>query len=419
LNLASPKPPSTEQRKIASSVTTFTLRSFWTLMNTSPRTLILIITLVLSLLLAISARVNAAQDTETTTTLSSSNGFVGRNVGKRAFLSASSSNVAPASAPVMAPDMMMSSSSDSSFASPQMMKMDMGSVESSSSGGMADMSSTVNKMRDAALSSSITPPTQGTLIHRSGFVSVESMDVAKAMEKIKKQIVNILGGYEESTSSHEDQWLLQRWDEYRKAMVQAGKVIAKEHEILTGPTNANINFRVPSTKFEDALQSIRKIALEVGGKVLNENTNGVDVTETYVDVVARQSVDTKALSQLDVLLSAAASVSDVLNIRREMDHINSRLESLAAQRKSLEGRASMSSLSLSIQLPQPPPHPTASPTPLPVWSAGGVFSDAFKSLGTFAKIAIEILIYAAVFSLPVAFLVITIFYSAKSVVRYN
>jgi hypothetical protein len=319
----------------------------------------------------------------------------------------------------MAPDMMMASSSDSSFSSPQMKKMDMGSVESSSNGGTADISTTVNKMRDAALSSSITPRTQGTLIHRSGFVSVESMDVAKAMEKVKKQIVNILGGYEESTSSHEDQWLLQRWDEYRKVMVQAGKVIAKEHEISTGPTNANINFRVPSTKFEDALQSIRKIALEVGGKVLNENTNGVDVTETYVDVVARQSVDTKALSQLDVLLSAAASVSDVLNIRREMDHINARLESLAAQRKSLEGRASMSSLSLSIQLPQPPPHPIASPTPLPVWSAGGVFSDAFKNLETFAKIAIEILIYTAVFSIPVAFLVIVIFYSAKSVVRYN
>jgi hypothetical protein len=102
-----------------------------------------------------------------------------------------------------------------------------------------------------------------------------------------------------------------------------------------------------------------------------------------------------------------------------MDHINARLESLAAQRKSLEGRASMSSLSLSIQLPQPPPHPIASPTPLPVWSAGGVFSDAFKNLETFAKIAIEILIYTAVFSIPVAFLVIVIFYSAKSVVRYN
>lgn len=412
--LASPKPPSPEQRRAISSVTPSLYKYFFMALQSSPRTLIVAITFVLSLLLAISARVSA-QDSEIN--LPSSDGFVGRSGGgrgKRAFATSSSVGAASAPMPMMmaAPDMM---TADASFASPpQMMKM--GGMESSANSGI-DMTATVTKMREAGLSSTVDPAKQGPLIHRSGFLTVESMDVARATEKIKKQLVDVLGGWEESSSNSEDQWLLQRWDEYRKAMVQAGKAVAKEHEISKGPTHFNVNFRVPSAKFEEARLAIRQIAADEGGKVLNENSNGVDVTETYVDVVARQTVDTKALSQLNVLLTAASSVTDVLNIKREMDHINARLESLSGQRKSLEGRAAMSSLSASIQMPQPPPIPTPTPSPSPGWSAGAVFSDAFSSLGGFAKFGLEVTIYAAVFSVPIAIVVGLILYAVKSATR--
>lgn len=411
--LASPKPPSPEQRRAISSLTPSSFYKFYMALHSSPRTLILAITLVLSLLLAISARVSA-QDSEII--LPSSDGSVGRSGvgrGKRAFATSSSVGAASAPMPMMAaPDMMMA---DASFASPpQMMKM--GGMESSANSGI-DMTATVTKMREAGLTSTVDPAKQGPLVHRSGFLTVESMDVARATEKIKKQLVDILGGWEESSSNSEDQWLLQRWDEYRKSMVQAGKAVAKEHEISRGPTHSNVNFRVPSAKFEDARLAIRTIAAEEGGKVLNENSNGVDVTETYVDVVARQTVDTKALSQLNVLLTAATSVTDVLLIKREMDQINARLESLSGQRKSLEGRAAMSSLSASIQMPQPPPNPTPTPSPSPGWSAGAVFSDAFSSLGGFAKFGLEVTIYAAVFSVPIAIVVGLILYAVKSATR--
>ena len=419
--LASPKPPSPEQRRAAAALTPLTKSFMGILQSSSPRTLILAITLVLSLILAISARVSA-QDSETA--FSSSDNFAGRSNGraKRSFLSSSSTggSTGAASAPMpmmAAPDMM---TADASFASPpQMMKMGMdGARESfSSNSATTDMAETVSKMREAGLSSTVEPAKQGVLIHRSGFITMESMNVAKATEMIKKQVVDVLGGYEESTSSSEDQWLLQRWEDYRKAMVQAGKAIAKDHEISIGPTHSNLNFRVPSEKFEDARTSIRRIASDMGGKVLNENSNGVDVTESYVDVVARQTVDTKALSQLNVLLTAATSVNDVLNIKREMDHINARLESLAGQRKSLEGRAAMSSLSASIQLPQPPQVPQPTPRPPPIWSAGGVFIDAFTSLGGFAKFGLEVTIYTAVFSVPIAIVVGAVYFAIKSATR--
>jgi hypothetical protein len=260
------------------------------------------------------------------------------------------------------------------------------------------------KMRAAApeAQSGGAAPLAGAVILRSGSVSCEAMDVAAAAARVLRDAADALGGFAESQSQRQDQWLRQRWEAFRAQTVAAGGTVAPQHAAAgSGPTHADMHLRVPSERFEEARAAVRAAAAALGGRVTSEDASGIDVSEQYVDVVARQSVDAKALAQLDVLLGAAATVHDVLQVRREMDQVSARLEGLAAQRKSLEGRAKMSSLSVSIAMPQPPQPPQPTPSPRPGWSPGDVFASALRSLGGAAQVFAEVLIYFAVFAVPV------------------
>lgn len=228
---------------------------------------------------------------------------------------------------------------------------------------------------------------QGPVILKSGSVNVEVMDVAAVMDRIRRE-AEAVGGFIESSSTSTDEYLLNRWR-------QAGKAIEN-----AWPTNGQLALRVPAAKFDASRSAIKVAATEAGGRVSNEHTNGVDVTEQYVDVVTRQSVDEKSLKQMEVLLGSADSVEAVLAIKREMDAITHRLESNKAQRKSMESRASMSSLTVSLSMPQPPQAPP--PPPTPGWSIGRAFDDAWSSLKGTARGVAEVAIYTLVFAAPVA-----------------
>jgi len=299
------------------------------------------------------------------------------------------------------------------FAEPQM---DFGGPMGRGGDGGFVGANLATKMRAAApeAQSGGAAPLSGAVILRSGSVSCEVMDVAAAAARVLRDAADALGGFAESQSQRQDQWLRQRWEAFRAQTVAAGGAVAPQHAAAgDGPTHADMHLRVPSERFEEARAAVRAAAAALGGRVTNEDASGVDVSEQYVDVVARQSVDAKALAQLDVLLGAAATVHDVLQVRREMDQVSARLEGLAAQRKSLEGRAKMSSLSVSIAMPQPPQPPQPTPSPRPGWSAGNVFADALGSLGGAAQAFAEVLIYAAVFAVPVGVCLSAAFFGAK------
>jgi hypothetical protein len=226
--------------------------------------------------------------------------------------------------------------------------------------------------------------------------------VAAGAARAAREVAEALGGFVESSSSRSDQWLVSMWEAYYRAALPAAEAEAAVRALGAGPTHADFQLRVPAAKFEAARAAARALAEGLGGRVAHEQTSGVDVSEQYVDVLARQRVDERALAQMDVLLGAAATVHEVLAVKREMDALSARLESLAAQRKGLEGRAAMSSLSLSLARPQPPQPPAPTPTPAPSWSAGASLTRALDSLGGAAQAAAEVAIFAAVFSVPVA-----------------
>jgi hypothetical protein len=203
----------------------------------------------------------------------------------------------------------------------------------------------------------------------------------------------------QSSSSSSDQWLVSQW--------------ARQGKTVTGPTYGNMQVRVPSAQFDAAKKAITAAAAAIGGKVTSESESVQDVTASYVDTVARQKTAKAALKRMETLLAAAQNVHEVMSVQREMDAITERIESATAVRKGLETRATMSTLNLNFNMP-PPPAPT--PQPLPGWSASLTLSDAVAALGKAGQGAVDVLIYTAVFAVPVSLLLVVAVTALRKVV---
>jgi hypothetical protein len=207
---------------------------------------------------------------------------------------------------------------------------------------------------DSAWRDAAAPPEaaalEGPVIHREGSVALEGADVRGALDAAEAAAV-ALGGYAESSSTSTDDWLLERWrawEEEHARRARGGAALPPELEAARAAaatratTNGHVSLRIPARDFEAARGALRSLIVPGSStplRVVNEHSFSRDVTESYVDTVARQRVESKALAQLEALLTSARNIGEILSVKREADALTARLEGTTAARKSLEGRA--------------------------------------------------------------------------------
>jgi hypothetical protein len=170
-------------------------------------------------------------------------------------------------------------------------------------------------------------------------------------------------------------------------------------------STAQVACRVPADKLDALLAQLRAAfsadpASPLPGRasrVLSESVTVRDASGEYVDAAARERVERASLAQMEELLRQAGSVGDVLAVRREMQAITSRLESARAQRQVLESKAAMSTLSVHVATPpwKAPPRPRQG------WSLLSTAARALQALLTLGQACADVLVFAAVFALPV------------------
>ena len=243
---------------------------------------------------------------------------------------------------------------------------------------------------------------KGLILLKEASLSGEVPDILTAMARIETDVSAKYGGHAESSNSWTDQWLAQRLAE--AAAREESRRNGGRHVNMKdwqGPTGASMHLRVPVDKFESALTALKKLVDELGGKVTTSSTSARDVTAEYVDVVARQKADELAAAQLEKLMTAATTVHEVLSVKRELDGINQRIESAKSQRKSLESRATFSSLHVSLALPQPPQEPSPTPSPRPGWSPLRTAGSAFGTLAKAGMAIVDVVVYTLVLVVPV------------------
>jgi hypothetical protein len=114
-------------------------------------------------------------------------------------------------------------------------------------------------------------------------------------------------------------------------------------------TTITITLRVPSIRFAQALEAIRA----VGSRVIDEKESGQDVTEEYIDLESRIRTEKALEDQFLQIMKQARSVSEALEVQKEISVVRGEIERLEGRRRFLENKSTLSTIKVVLQTSQP------------------------------------------------------------------
>lgn len=109
----------------------------------------------------------------------------------------------------------------------------------------------------------------------------------------------------------------------------------------------NMTIRVPAEKFDEAINEIRA----AGNRVIQETVKGQDVTEEFIDIEARLKTQRALEEQFIEIMKRATTVSDALNVQRELAQVRGEIEKIEGRKRFLENQASLSTIKIQLQTP--------------------------------------------------------------------
>lgn len=166
--------------------------------------------------------------------------------------------------------------------------------------------------------------TQERMVVYDGRISLETSNIQAVVSKISA-VADEFGGYVAGTS----------------------------FSLYGAQTVADITVRVPKDRFHAAVQEIRGL-----GKVLDERTKSDDVTQQYVDMKARLENLQRQEKRLNEILGIAKTVSEVLNVEKELERVRGEIESLQGQINYTERNVEMSTITSHLTEPNAPFKPS-------------------------------------------------------------
>lgn len=179
---------------------------------------------------------------------------------------------------------------------------------------MAEASPSVSA-RQSANGPSQAGPLGQPLVIQSATLSVETKNVAEAVQSATLQVKGLGGWVSNLQSATPDG--------------QSG--------------TASLSVRVPESKFNDAIQALHAL-----GTVKSQSMTGEDVTTQVVDVEARLKTMRIEEEQYRTILGKTRRLGDILEVKDRLGSVRQEIESLAAQQKSLRNQANYSTISLTL-----------------------------------------------------------------------
>lgn len=161
--------------------------------------------------------------------------------------------------------------------------------------------------------------------------------------------------------------------------------------------------RIPADRLDAALAELKAL-----GRVQSETVSGEEVTQRYVDLVARLANARHTEKRLiQVLQERTGKVADVLEVEREIARVREEIETMDAQRKNLETQVALATVELKIseeyqaQLAAPPSLVTR------VWNA------AVEGYETLVESAIGVVLFLLRVGPPLVFWAALLFWPAR------
>jgi len=158
-------------------------------------------------------------------------------------------------------------------------------------------------------------------IIRTGSIELEVSDVGRALRTARDAIV-ALGGYVGASNTT---------------------------DVADQPT-AQITYRIPADRWEDALDVLRDLN-GLTTKVAAEQTDAVEVTGQVIDLQARIRNLRASETALQKIAAKATKISDVLEVEARLTEVRGQIEQLTAQLDDLNDRASYATLTAYFSSP--------------------------------------------------------------------
>jgi hypothetical protein len=175
--------------------------------------------------------------------------------------------------------------------------------------------------------------------------------------------------------------------------------------------NASITVRVPAEKLDEALVRIKALVDDPEVDILSENVSGQDVTSEVTDLESRLRNLQAAETQLLEIMDNADTTEDVVNIFRELTSVREEIEVLQGQIKYYRESASLSAISVYLQAKE-----AVQPITIAGWQPGLEAQKALQALVQGGQALVNILIWLAIFVLPLlAIIALPIFFIVKAV----
>lgn len=175
-----------------------------------------------------------------------------------------------------------------------------------------------------------------------------------------------------------------------RIVAEAGGYVesASSTDLSSTKPSFDMTLRVPVDRFEPTIAR-----LEALGTRLSERINSEDVTSQIVDLDARMKTLAAEEETYRGLLRQATRLDNVIQLQDKLTEVRSTIESMAAQRKSLAGLASLSTITLHLEQGAVANQPDADPG----WLAQ-TWGDSTTQLGGAIRAATQVAIWIAVFS---------------------
>ena len=170
-----------------------------------------------------------------------------------------------------------------------------------------------------------------------------------------------------------------------------GYLIRTETWVDDDAKHASLQMAVPSTRFEAALNQLRRLAI----KVEHETTAGQDVTAEYTDLRSQLLNLEATAARVRAFLDDAATVEESLKINAELSRLEGDIERIKGQMRYYEGRAAFSTINLTLQ-------PELAVVVAPDWNPLSTIERAATVAVTLLQSAIDLLIWLAFVAGPPA-----------------
>jgi hypothetical protein len=136
------------------------------------------------------------------------------------------------------------------------------------------------------------------------------------------------------------------------AEMKGGFVVESQQNVsnikATSRDIVTMTVRVPSDRFGEALDEIRKTSI----RVVSEKVKGEDVTEEFIDVEAQLKAKKALEAQFMEIMKRAGRVDEALQVQSELADVRGEIEKIEGRLRFLENKSSLSTIKIRLQTGQ-------------------------------------------------------------------